>query len=263
VLPISDDNSLRRTFPLVNYLLIATNFAVFIWVYYLSNDTNWLVDNLSVLPRELQQCPWSTCVDVQTGNQASKLTTPAWLTLLTGMFMHGGWAHILGNMLFLWIFGDNVEDAMGHLRYLAFYIICGLAAGFTQVFVTLNFDPNAQDALIPNLGASGAIAGVLAAYVVLFPHALVNALIFIGFFFTFTRISAVILIGFWFILQFIPAVTSLGQPGGSGGVAVWAHVGGFAAGLLLVKLFARKMPRYVPPPPRWYGGVTPPGGLHL
>src|SRR5260370_579247 len=124
------------------------------------------------------------------------------------MFMHAGLEHILGNMLFLWIFGDNVEDAMGHLGYLIFYLIGGLLAGLTQVFVTLNFDPNANDALIPNLGASGAIAAVLAAYLVLYPHARVNALIFIGFFFWSTRLSAALLIGFWFITQFIPALTS-------------------------------------------------------
>ncbi|HVC82721.1 MAG TPA: rhomboid family intramembrane serine protease [Chloroflexota bacterium] len=261
MIPLSDDNSNRQTFPTVNYLLILINFAVFLWVYYLSGSTNWLVDNLSVIPAEVRHCPWSTCVVDPSGQ---KLTTPAWLTLVTAMFMHGGWEHILGNMLFLWIFGDNVEDALGHVRYLVFYLVCGLLAGLTQVFITLNFDPSTNDALVPNLGASGAIAGVLAAYLVLYPHARVNALIFIGFFFTITRLSAVLIIGFWFILQFIPAVTSLGQAGGGGGVAVWAHVGGFAAGLLLVKLFQirRPIPAH-PQPPRWYGGVTPPRGLRL
>jgi membrane associated rhomboid family serine protease len=261
MIPLGDDNSARQSFPIVNYLLIVVNFAVFLWVYYLSGHTNWLVANLSVIPAEIRQCPWSTCV-LYTSNQ--ELTTPAWLTLFTAMFMHGGWEHILGNLLFLWIFGDNVEDAMGHLRYLIFYLICGVLAGLAQVFITLNFDPSPTDALVPNLGASGAIAGVLAAYLVLYPHARVNSLIFIGFFFTFTRISAVLLIGFWFILQFIPAVTSLGQTSGGGGVAVWAHVGGFVAGLLLVKPFqARRAVPAHPPPPRWYGGVTPRGGLRL
>jgi membrane associated rhomboid family serine protease len=261
MLPLADDNSQRRTFPYVNYGLIIINFAVFVWVYYLSNDANWWVANLSVLPAEIQQCPWSTCV-LYTAHQ--QLTTPAWLTLFTAMFMHGGWEHILGNMLYLWIFGDNVEDALGHVRYLIFYLVCGLIAGLTQVFITLNFDPNASDALVPNLGASGAIAGVLAAYLVLYPHALVNSLIFIGFFFTITRLSAALVIGIWFITQFIPAITSLGQQSSTGGVAVWAHVGGFAAGLLLVKPF--QMRRSVPPhqsPPNWYGGVTPRGGLRL
>jgi len=261
MIPLGDDNSTRQTFPIVNYLLIVVNFAVFLWVYYLSGHTNWWVGNLSVIPVEIRQCPWSTCVLDPSGQQ---LTTPAWLTLFTAMFMHGGWEHILGNMLFLWIFGDNVEDAMGHVRYLVFYLICGVLAGLAQVFITLNFDPSTNDALVPNLGASGAIAGVLAAYLVLYPHALVKALIFIGFFFTFTRITAVLVIGFWFILQFIPAVTSLGQAGGGGGVAVWAHVGGFVAGLLLVKPFqARRAIPAHPPPPRWYGGVTPRGGLRL
>jgi len=268
MIPLSDDNSQRQTTPYVNYALIAVNVAVFLWVYYLSRDTNYLVYNLSVIPRDIQHCPWSTCLavvqDQYARDQGRALTTPSWLTLLSAMFMHGGWEHILGNMLFLYIFGDNVEDAMGHVRYLAFYLIGGVLAGLTQVLITLNLDPSSQDALIPNLGASGAIAAVLAAYLVLYPHARVNALIFIGFFFTFTRLSALLLIGFWFVLQFIPAIGSLGQPGGNGGVAVWAHVGGFAAGLALVRVFQRR--RAVPVhavPPRWYGGITPPGGLRL
>ncbi|HWE61756.1 MAG TPA: rhomboid family intramembrane serine protease [Chloroflexota bacterium] len=264
MIPISDDNSQRKTTPWVNYLLIIANFAVFFWVYYIAPNQKFLVYDLSVIPWDLQHCPWSTCLAVQApGGPPQPLTIPSWLTLFTGMFMHAGWAHILGNMLFLFIFGDNVEDAMGHIRYLLFYLICGLLAGLTQVYVTLHFDPNAKDALVPNLGASGAIAGVLAAYLVLYPHARVNALIFIGIFFTFTRLSAVVLIGFWFITQFIPAITSLGQQASNGGVAVWAHVGGFVAGLLLVKPFQQRRPAapYAPPPPRWYGGVTPPGGL--
>ncbi len=259
MIPISDENLQRQTIPWVNIGLIVVNVAVFLWVYYGSGNTDYLVGNLSVLPFEILHCPQTACVSA-THNQP--LTTPPWLTLFTAMFMHGSWAHIGGNMLFLFIFGDNVEDALGHLRYLVFYLICGLLAGLTQVYVTLNFDPSTQDALIPNLGASGAIAGVLAAYLVLYPHARVRTLIFIGIFFTFTRISAALVIGIWFVLQFIPAVTSLGQAGGGGDVAVWAHVGGFAAGLLLVKVFQQR--RAVPvhaPPPRWYGGMTPPGGL--
>jgi len=259
MIPLFDDNSQRRIFPLVNYLLILVNFAVFVWVYYISADTPFLVGNLSVIPYELQHCPLTACVSF---SGTRSLSTPPWLTLISGMFMHAGWEHILGNMLFLWIFGDNVEDAMGHLRYLLFYLVCGVLAGVTQVVVTLGFDPNAGDALIPNLGASGAIAGVLAAYLVLYPHARVNALIFIGFFFTVTRLSAALVIGLWFILQFSQAVTSLGQPSGGGGVAVWAHVGGFAAGLLLVRAFQRSRPvPQHPQPPRWYGG-TPRSGLY-
>jgi membrane associated rhomboid family serine protease len=264
VLPLSDDNSQRRTTPWVNYALIVVNFAVFLWVYYLSSDTNYLVYNLSVIPTDIQHCPWSTCAVIAGAHGAARsITTPSWLTIFTSMFMHGGWAHILGNMLFLYIFGDNVEDAMGHVRYLLFYLICGVAASLTQVYITLHFG-TAQDAQVPNLGASGAIAGVLAAYLLLYPHAMVNALIFIGIFFTFTRLAAALVIGFWFILQFIPAVISLGQPDSTGGVAVWAHVGGFVAGLLLVKPFSyRRSPPVYAPPPRWYGGVTPRGGLRL
>ena len=150
------------------------------------------------------------------------------LTLITSMFLHGGLLHIASNMLYLFIFGDNVEDRLGHLRFLVFYFLCGIAAGLTHIAAN-------ADSATPSIGASGAIVGVLAAYLYLFPHAQVRTLLFVGPLILVPRIAAAFLIIFWFITQFISGITSLGaNTDTSGGVAVWAHVGGFIAGLILV-----------------------------
>jgi membrane associated rhomboid family serine protease len=160
---------------------------------------------------------------------------PVYLTLVTSMFLHGGLLHIAGNMLFLWVFGDNVEDALGHFGFLLFYFATGILAGLSQVLV----DPLSRT---PGVGASGAIAGVLAAYLVLFPRATVRTLLFLGPFITVTRISAFFLIGFWFLIQFVSGVVSLGvETAGGGGVAYWAHIGGFVAGLILILLFKQAL----------------------
>jgi membrane associated rhomboid family serine protease len=160
-----------------------------------------------------------------------------WLPLFTSMFLHAGLLHIGSNMLYLFIFGDNVEDRLGHLRFLIFYFLCGLAAGATQIVANASSD-------VPSIGASGAIAGVLAGYLLLFPHAQVRTLLFIGPSILLPRIAAAFLIVFWFITQFLDSVMSLGATTqqSSGGVAVWAHVGGFIAGLILVQLFRRREP---------------------
>jgi membrane associated rhomboid family serine protease len=155
---------------------------------------------------------------------------PIWMTLVTSMFMHGGILHILGNMLFLWIFGDNVEDAMGSVRFLVFYLLCGLVAAFAQIGIS----PSSS---VPMLGASGAIAGVLAAYFMLFPRARVITLIPLFFFLRLVAVPAVFFLGFWFLLQVISGAGSIGS---SGGVAFFAHIGGFVAGLLLVFPFRRR-----------------------
>jgi len=161
-----------------------------------------------------------------------------WLTLITSMFLHGGLLHIGSNMLYLFIFGDNVEDRLGHFRFVVFYFLCGIAAGLTHIVVN-------ADSAVPSIGASGAIAGVLAAYLRLFPHAQVRTLLFIGPIVLVPRIAAGFLIIFWFITQFVSGVTSLGaNTDTSGGVAVWAHVGGFIAGLILVSVMR---PRSVEP----------------
>jgi membrane associated rhomboid family serine protease len=162
---------------------------------------------------------------------------PWLLTIVTSMFMHGGILHIAFNMLFLWIFGNNVEDAMGRVRFLLFYLLAGLAAVYSQAAL----DPSST---VPTIGASGAIAGVLGAYALLLPRAKVLALVFVIFFVTLVEIPAYVMLGIWFVLQFLPAIGQVATPdvAGSGGVAYFAHVGGFAFGLALVKLFATRRP---------------------
>jgi membrane associated rhomboid family serine protease len=169
---------------------------------------------------------------------------PAIMTLFTSMFMHGGWFHIIFNMLFLWIFGNNIEDSMGRLRFITFYVLGGLAAVFAQIAV----DP---DAAIPTVGASGAIAAVLGGYLLLYPRARILSVVFLFFFFTFIEIPALIMLGIWIVLQFLPAIGQLATPeigGEGGGVAYFAHIGGFLFGLALIHLFAhRKSQQYGQP----------------
>jgi membrane associated rhomboid family serine protease len=157
-----------------------------------------------------------------------------WHTLLTSIFLHGGWFHLIGNMWFLWIFGNNIEDSMGHLRFVAFYLLCGLAASVLQVL-------SQPDSTVPMVGASGAIGGVMGAYVVLYPKVRVHMLVALGFYVTTVGVPAIFMLGYWFLLQVLGGVFSLGKTGG--GVAFWAHVGGFAAGALLI--FAFRNPRLV------------------
>ena len=153
------------------------------------------------------------------------------LRVLLSMFLHGGWVHFLGNMLYLWIFGDNVEDRMGHVRYVVFYLVCGWAAAYGHIWS----DPTSR---LPSIGASGAIAGVLAAYMVLYPHARVVAVVPLGLFFPLVQIPAVFFVGFWFLQNFLLGALSLAQgPSPMGGTAFWAHIGGFGAGIVLVWLF--------------------------
>jgi membrane associated rhomboid family serine protease len=171
----------------------------------------------------------------QAGVPAEDLNQPpAFLTILTSMFMHGGWLHIAGNMIFLWIFGNNVEDSMGRLRYVLFYLLGGVAAALAQVAIS-------PDATTPLVGASGAIAAVLGGYALLYPRARVLTLFFFFFIF-FLEIPALLLLGLWIFTQFLPAVGQLAQPDiqGGGGVAYWAHIGGFLFGLAAIKLFAHR-----------------------
>lgn len=233
--PLGDDNSERQITPYVTWTLIAINVLVF--AYQLGNEP--FTQGYSVVPYEIThgedlQGP------VRVGRSVIELfhgPTPIYLTLFWAMFMHGGWAHIGGNMLYLWIFGDNVEDRMGHVKFIIFYLLCGLLASGAHIF----FGP---DSKIPSLGASGAIAGVLGAYLVLFPHQRVRVIVPMGIFSQLTELPAIIVIGLWGLLQFIGGFGTLGREGG--GVAYMAHIGGFVAGLALVFLFrnqARPQPR--------------------
>jgi rhomboid family protein len=223
LIPIKDYPGERRSFPWVMLTILVVNIVVFVFElgYGSSNDLNMLFLSAGVVPYEF------THGLIPPGPPLGNV----WLTLITSMFLHGGLLHIASNMLYLFIFGDNVEDRLGHFRFLIFYFLCGIGAGITHVVIN-------NGSQIPSIGASGAIAGVLAAYLVLFPHAQVRTLIFLGPFILVPRIAAAFLIVFWFITQFISGVTSLTSTASdaSGGVAVWAHVGGFIAGLLLVQV---------------------------
>jgi len=214
--PIGDDNSARRITPIVTYFLIAINVLVF---FLELNNGEEFIQRWAFVPSRF-------------------LADPAgdFATLFTSMFMHAGWAHLLGNMLYLWIFGDNVEDRLGHGLYFVFYILCGLAATFAQMAISLG-------STVANVGASGAIAGVLGAYLVMFPRGRVNVLL--GRFIT--PMSAIIVIGLWFLLQIFSQISvfTAGSQGG-GGVAYMAHIGGFVAGVVLTFLLGGNR-RALPP----------------
>jgi membrane associated rhomboid family serine protease len=230
--PVGDDNTGRGLTPFVNYILIAIN----LFVYFVL-QTKEFTYGYSVVPAEITGGADISRV-VRIGDTALRLypgPTPIYLTLFSAMFMHGGLGHLFGNMLYLWIFGDNVEDRMGHLKYLIFYLTCGLLATAAHIF----FAPNS---IVPSLGASGAIAGVLGAYLVLFPRRGVR----VFFLYNIIVLPALVVIGIWGVMQFLSGFGSLGRMGESGGVAYMAHIGGLIAGILLVFLFRRPQEREVP-----------------
>jgi membrane associated rhomboid family serine protease len=220
VIPLRDDNPTEMT-PVVTIALIVINLAVWVLVQGAGLDPYVLqasVQNFGMFPCEVTHA----CMREGGGGLGA-------LELLTSMFMHGGWEHVLGNMLFLWVFGNNIEDSMGRGRFIVFYLVCGLVAGLAHVV----FTPTSQ---MPTVGASGAISGVMGAYVVLYPQARVQTWIpplFV------IHIRAWFFLIYWFFLQVVMGVGSLGG-GDTGGVAVWAHVGGFVAGVVLIKLFASR-----------------------
>jgi membrane associated rhomboid family serine protease len=243
-LPIGDDNRDRRTFPFVNYLFILANILVFIFLQNWGNDLHFTFA-YSTVPAEIlsgkdiitqnHMIPHPITGEpvLEPGLQATGI--PVYLTLITSMFMHGGIAHIAGNMLYLWICGDNLEDAMGHVKYFFFYLLCGILAGLSHVFSTALLG---QSQLIPSLGASGAISGVLGGYVLLFPKRRIHIWLFL--FFTIS-VPAIIAVGLWFVFQLINGMGMLGGEEG-GSIAYAAHIGGFIAGFILVKLFTPKRP---------------------
>jgi membrane associated rhomboid family serine protease len=203
--PIGDDNTSRRTVPVVTYALIAIN-VLFFLVELIAGDA--FIETWAFVPTRFLANPGGD-----------------FITIFTSMFMHGGWLHIGGNMLYLWIFGDNIEDRFGHLRYLGFYLFCGIVATFAQMAFSMGSS-------IPNLGASGAIAGVLGAYVLLFPQRRVTVMVGAGV----TQMPALIVIGLWFVLQLFSGIGSIAATADTGGVAYMAHVGGFIAGFVLAFL---------------------------
>lgn len=259
--PIGDDNQGRLRTPVVVYGIIAINFLVFLLLQQagMTQQGEYFTYGYSAVPYEITHGVDLTepVVIKERGSRESGPRrrfneqpmaipqapgpSPIYLTLLTSMFMHGGWLHLLGNMLYLWIFGDNVEDNFGRGKFVIFYLLCGFAAAFAQIIL----DPNSP---VPSLGASGAIAGVLGAYLVMFPHNRVRNLVLLWIIITTIELPAVIVIGFWIVIQIISQYTaSFSSTTESGGVAYMAHIGGFVAGLLLSFVFRNRQTRSLPP----------------
>jgi membrane associated rhomboid family serine protease len=267
VFPLKDNIPTAR-FPIVTVLLIAVNLVVFVYQLSLPDDRastpalaavgvserDELAISYGAIPYRITHpgdgsCGVARTVETQEvvceGAPApsaaaietfAPLELPAWwLTLLTSMFMHAGLLHFGGNMLFLWVFGANIEDSMGRARFVLFYLLAGVVAVYGQALLDV-------DSTLPTIGASGAVAGVLGAYALLHPHARVLTIVFVVFFFTFIEIPALVLLTIWFLLQFVPAVGQLASPELSegGGVAYFAHVAGFLFGLAMIRLFARR-----------------------
>jgi membrane associated rhomboid family serine protease len=249
MLPLRDATPPRRT-PVVTYAIVAACSAAFVlelWVLVQGG-----VDALNALITEWGIVP----SDVIAGLRSGDVLSPAVLGLVTGMFLHAGWLHLLGNMLFLWIVANRVEDRMGRVLFLVFYLAGGIAAGLTYVLV----DTSSSE---PAIGASGAISAVMGAYVVLYPRARIQSLVFLGFFYQLIAVPSVIVLGFWFVLQLIDGFASLGATTDVGGGVAWfAHIGGFVAGIVLALPFrladgvrARRLPALpiadepLPPPP--------------
>jgi membrane associated rhomboid family serine protease len=247
VFPISDDNTGRVRTPYITYTLIALNVLVFVFLQGLGANERFTYA-FSTVPQEIRTGEdIARPVPVELGEERTTIPlqpTPGsvYLTLLVSMFMHGSLMHLLGNMLFLWIFGDNVEDDLSHGRYTAFYLVTGLIASLSHVVSTFAFGDNP---FIPSLGASGAISGVMGGYLVLHPHRRVRVLIFR----MITDVPAYVAVGLWFVLQMISAFGVIGQgPQAGGGVAFMAHIGGFVGGVVLVKMFAiGRLPPTMPP----------------
>ena len=233
MIPLHDDNP-TSTVPFITIALIVACTLAFLW-------------ELSLGERALEAAIFSLGVTPATLVGSGRLPpemqiVPPWATLLTSMFLHGGWMHLIGNMLYLWIFGNNIEDSMGHGRFVVFYVLCGIAAALAQAI------PN-PGSTVPMIGASGAISGVLGAYLLLFPHARVLVVIPLGFFLHSVRLPALLVLGFWFVLQLINSALA---PGDGGGVAWGAHIGGFVAGLVLIPFFKRRGVRLLAPARRRY-----------
>ena len=227
--PYRDDNPTLAT-PIATIALIAANIAIWILVQGMGSEPSLSasVCRLGLIPGEfLQRLPDGYSVPLAPGMACVIGDEPVWYAPLTSMFLHGGWLHLLGNMWFLWVFGNNVEDSMGRIRYVGFYILCGLAAAATQTFLS----PSSP---IPMVGASGAISGVMGAYVLLYPRVRVHMLVVLVIFITRIQVPAFLMLGYWFLLQLLGGAATSGE---EGGVAFWAHVGGFVAGAILIPIF--------------------------
>ena len=243
VMPLRDDDTDRRTVPVVTYALIAVN--ILVWLIELGLGDRF-INGYSTVPFEItHDTDLVGMQTIQAGGQSIPIhlypgPTPIYLTLFTSMFMHASWLHIAGNMLYLWIFGDNIEDRIGHAKFLLFYLICGLAASAADIFFKTN-------SIIPSLGASGAIAGVLGAYLVLFPTRQVRVMVARQI----VNMPAFMVLGLWILLQVFSQISVVGDQ--AGGVAYMAHIGGFVAGIALIFLFGGR--RVTPPRDMMPGGA--------
>ena len=230
MIPLRDDNPTLGT-SIATFVIIGANIAAWITIQGLGVEPALArsVCELGAIPGALLgSVPPGVAVPLGPGVECV-VGSGGWYTLVTSMFMHGGWFHILGNLWFLSVFGDNVEDAMGPVRFALFYLVCGVAAALAHVW-------SSPESAVPVVGASGAIGGVMGAYAVLYPRAPVHMLVTLGFYFTRMVVPAYLMLGYWFLLQLVGGIPAL-QGVGGGGVAFWAHVGGFAAGIALLPLF--------------------------
>ena len=218
MIPLRDINPTNR-FAIVTFILIVLNILVFLFELSLGTNGDRLFAGYALVPRRLFY-----------HGAASAGSIPVAVTIFTSMFLHGGFLHIAGNMLYLWIFGNNVEDSMGRIRFIVFYLLCGLCAAYAHAFMN-------KDSLTPMIGASGAISGVLGAYLLLFPKARVVTLVMFGFYIRTVPMPAMVVLGFWFVLQFLSALLSDST---GGGIAWYAHISGFIAGMILIGPFKRK-----------------------
>lgn len=215
------DTTRSPGFPYVNIILIVLNVLIFLYGYSIGEYVNVFISRYGLIP-----------ANVFSASHDTDLTDRIY-PFMTSMFLHGGWLHLIGNMLFLYIFGDNVEGRMGHFRYLVFYIVCGLIAALFQFVTNIH-------SIIPMVGASGAISGVLGAYMTFYPKSKILTLVPIFFFIQFIHIPAAVFIFVWFLIQFLSGLGTLTAPKETGGVAFWAHIGGFVAGLMLARFFDRR-----------------------
>jgi membrane associated rhomboid family serine protease len=222
-IPLKDENPTSR-FPYVTVFFIALNILIFLYQFFSPQGLNYYVYKMGAIPYEITHFTTVPVFSVESQEPIIRLLPP--FALLASMFIHAGWLHLLGNMLYLWIFGNNIEDFLGTFRFILFYLLSGLGASLTHIV----FHPNSQ---VPMIGASGAIAGVLGAYLILYPRARVLSLVFLFFFIRILPIPAFFLLGFWFIMQVL-------NVGLGGGVAWFAHIGGFLIGIGLIKIYTRK-----------------------
>ncbi len=231
--PLRDENPTLQT-SIITFLIIGIN--IFVWFFIQGFGGQYSLSesicNYGLIAGELlQTVPQGTIIPVGNGLSCVVDSRDSMLTLVSHMFMHGSWLHLIGNMWFLAVFGDNVEDSMGRIRFIIFYLLCGFIAAMTQVAI----DPTS---IVPMVGASGAIGGIMGAYAILYPRAPVHMLVFLGFYIDKIIVPAYFMLGYWFVLQIISALPMIG--GKSAGVAFWAHIGGFLGGIILIQLFKKK-----------------------